>query len=296
MRLYFLLVRRVPPVQSPVLAEVFDILEGRGFAVAAGIAEEMIHEAHALCPAHDLYVLKSHTELSLSLAGTLDAQGARVLNPYQSCATTQNKIVASRRLHAAGVPVPRTWVTGDLELLRPIVRVTPLVIKPYLGHRGIGVHVVRSLSDLSRVPSPGGPVVAQEYVEGDGEDVKLYVVGDEVFSVRKPFSSESFTLPGRPCAVSPELRDIARRAGRALRLGLYGLDVVEGSKGPIVVDANYFPGYKGVAGAAARIASYIERYARGEIALEDPGPVEGDPVTRVKTAPRARGAMTGMGV
>jgi ribosomal protein S6--L-glutamate ligase len=292
-RLYFLLVRRVPPVPSPVLVEAFELLEDRGFVVDGGIAEELVDRADTVRPKHDLYVLKSHTELSLSLAGALHAGGARFLNPYPSCAATQNKVVAARRLRAAGVPVPRTWVTGELALLHPIVRETPLVVKPYLGHRGVGVHVVRTPDELSRIPTPDGAFVAQEYVEGDGEDVKLYVVGDEVSCVRKPFSPESFTVPGRPSAVTPELEEIALRAGRALGLGLYGLDVIEGPDGPVVVDTNYFPGYKGVPGAAASIASYVERYARGEIELALPA---AEPGEEQAEAAGARGEAVEVGV
>jgi hypothetical protein len=38
-----------------------------------------------------------------------------------------------------------------------------------------------------------------------------------------------------------------------------------------VVDVNYFPGYKGVPGAAAQIAEYIDGYAhnRHELALPE---------------------------
>jgi ribosomal protein S6--L-glutamate ligase len=286
--LYFLLARRVPPVPSPVLLDVAEILTRRGFTVDGGIADETVEQVDAVTPAHDLYVLKSHTELSLSLAGALHARGARLLNPYPSCAAVQNKIIAARRLRAAGVPVPRTWVTGDPALLRSIARESPIVVKPYLGHRGIGVHVIRTPADFNRLPTSAGLMVAQEYVESDGEDVKVYVVGDEVFAVRKPFSPESFTLAGRPCAVDAGLCDIAQRVGRALGLGLYGLDVIDGADGPVVVDVNYFPGYKGVPDAAARIASYIERYARGEVVLElpsrprsggSPSPGQREPVT-----------------
>src|ERR687896_1113367 len=113
-KLYFLLVRRVPPVPSPVLVEVFERLERRGFEVEGGIAEELVERVDTLEPEHDLYLLKSHTELSLSVAGALHARGARLLNPYPACIATQNKIVAARRLRAAGVPIPRGWVTGDL--------------------------------------------------------------------------------------------------------------------------------------------------------------------------------------
>jgi ribosomal protein S6--L-glutamate ligase len=270
MKLYFLLVRRVPPVPSPVLVDVFDLLRRRGFQVDGGIAEEILVWADRFRVGHDLYLLKSHTELSLSLAGVLDAQGAQLLNPYASCIATQNKIVASRRLRAAGVPVPRTWVTGDLELLKGIAEEGPLIVKPYQGHRGAGIQIVRRPGDLRGLSLPDGLIMAQDYVEGGEEDVKVYVVGDEVFAVRKPFSETSFTVPGRPCEVDSELRDIALRCGRALGLGLYGLDVIESPEGPVVVDLNYFPGYKGVPGVAPLIADYIERYAAGEETLELP--------------------------
>ncbi len=270
MRLYFILVRRVPPVPSPVLVEAFDLLSRRGFEIESGIPEELVASPEDVRVEHDLYVLKSHTELSLSLAGVLHAQSARLLNPYASCMATQNKIVAAHRLRAGGVPVPRTWVTGDLELLRPVAEDLPLIVKPYLGHRGAGIHVVRSPADLARVPEPAVPVIVQEYVEGRGEDLKLYVVGEEVFAVRKPFSEGSFAVPGRPSDVSTEIRDIAHRCGELFGLGLFGLDVVESDDGPFVVDLNYFPGYKGVPNAAERIASYVERYALGEEELELP--------------------------
>ena len=272
MRLYFLLTQRVPPVPSPVLLEVFDILKRIGFHVESGIAEEILLQPDHLAVAHDLYLLKSHTELSLSLAGVLHGQGARMLNPYLSCITTQDKIIASQRLRAADVSVPQSWVTGELDLLRPIIERHPLIIKPYRGHRGAGIHIVRTVSELEAIPEPETPVIIQEYIPGTGEDLKVYVVGENVFAVRKTFSSSSFTEFGRPCPVSPEVREMAQRVGRALGLGLYGLDVIESPKGPVVVDVNYFPGYKGVPDIAPVIAQYIEEYANGNVGLNWPSP------------------------
>jgi ribosomal protein S6--L-glutamate ligase len=274
MRLYFILVRRVPPVASPVLVEVFHILRRRGFEIESGIPEEMVVRPDRLSVEHDLYVLKSHTDLSLSLAGVLAAQGARLLNPYESCLAAQDKIVASRRLRAAGVPTPRTWVTGDLSLLEPIVEDRPVVVKPYRGHRGVDVTIARSQADLAALPRPTVPMLVQEHVDGGGEDLKVYVVGTQVFAVRKPFSPTSFTRPGRPCKVGDELREIARSCGRALGLGLYGLDVIEGPDGPVVVDVNTFPGYKGVPDVAPLIADYVEAFSLGriELALRDSRP------------------------
>jgi ribosomal protein S6--L-glutamate ligase len=270
MRLYFMLVRRVPPVPSPVLVEVFELLARRGFRIESGIAEELVVRPERLAVEHDLYVLKSHTELSLSLAAALETQGAPMLNPYRACAATQDKIVAARRLHAAGVPAPRSWVTGDFALLGELLDETPLIVKPHRGHRGAGITVIRTASELASLTPTATPMLVQEYVEGSGEDLKVYVVGEEVFAVRKPFSESSFTEAGRQVPVTSELREIALSCGTILGLGLYGLDLVESREGPLVVDVNYFPGYKGVADVAPLLADYVERYATGAESLSLP--------------------------
>jgi ribosomal protein S6--L-glutamate ligase len=259
-----MLVRRVPAVPSPVLVEAFDILRRRGHEVDGAIAEEHVLRPDLLDPEHDLYVLKSHTQLSLSLAGVLHARGARLLDPYPACAATQNKIIASRLLRAAGVPAPATWVIGDPAELEPVVAERALIVKPVQGHRGAGVHLVRDAEQLHAAVEASGDalVIVQEHIPGTGEDLKVYVVGDQVFAVRKPFSEMSFTVPGRPVPVTPDVRDIALRCGEAMGLGLYGLDIIESPDGPFVVDVNYFPGYKGVPGAAAAIAEYIDAQAR----------------------------------
>jgi ribosomal protein S6--L-glutamate ligase len=266
-KLRFLLVRRVPPVPSPVVAEVESVLRHRGHTVDDVIVEEVIHRLEQVNVEADLYIIKSHTELSLSLAGALHAQGARTLNPYPACQAAQDKIQVSTQLQAAGLPVPRSWVTGRLDLLTSVVERRPVVVKPHRGHRGAGVVFVRDPAGLKSLRPPLSPVLVQEFIEGPGEDLKVYVVGDDVFAVRKPFAADSFTRPGRPVPVGPQLTDMARRVGAVLGLGLYGLDVIESDRGPVIVDVNYFPGYKGVSDVAVLIADYIDRYACGDVEL-----------------------------
>jgi glutathione synthase/RimK-type ligase-like ATP-grasp enzyme len=114
-----------------------------------------------------------------------------------------------------------------------------------------GVVAVRlrwiDLSDKTKRGKPSGSAVL--------------MIGDEVFAVRKPFAADSFTRPGRPCPVSEAVREIALRSGEAFGLGLFGLDLIESPDGPVVVDVNYFPGYKGVEGAAPLIADFVRDYA-----------------------------------
>jgi len=259
----FLILDRRPhrETPTPLLRDVCRALADRAIEVEWGVVEEMALRADTLSPEYDLYLLKSYTDLALSLAATLDAQGARILNPYRACAMARDKVVASRRLAAAGIRTPRTWMTANLALLAPRLADGPLIVKPLRGVHGAGVRVVHRPEQLSSSPTPE-PVVVQELVPGSGRDLKLYVAGVQVFGVHKAFSPTSFQESGEPCEVSAEAREIALRCGESFGLGLYGLDLVEGPDGPVVVDVNYFPGYRGVPDPIGAVAGYVEDYAR----------------------------------
>jgi ribosomal protein S6--L-glutamate ligase len=272
-RIHFLLNERAHPEPNPVFVAAMGLLESDGFAISGCIPEEMLLAPERLLARHDLYVLKSQTELALSLACVLHDRGGRFLNPYPACALAQNKITAAARLAAGHVPVPPSWVTGDFDLLRQLVARHPLVVKPYRGHRGAGVTVVGTPAELARLPRTGEPVLVQEFIPGRGGDLKVYVVGEHVFAVRKTFSSESFRANGQPCPVTPQVRDIALRCGHAFGVGLYGIDLVEGPHGPVVVDFNHAPGFRGVPEAAPLIARHIAQAARNGAAAPVEAPV-----------------------
>jgi len=264
MKLFFILEsKRGSEVPGPVLSEVFEILMRKNFEIESAKVEEMLLRSDLLKPTHDLYLLKSDTELSLSIAGILHSHGARLLNPYPSCVVIRDKIISSNVLRAAGIPTPPSWITHDLNLLLPIVEKWPLIIKPYRGFHGRDIRIILSPKDLANLSPLKDPVLVQQYIEGNGEDLKVYVIGKDVFATRKPFHPNSFKQPGQLCPVSAEVRDIALRCGEIFGLGLYGLDIIESSKGSVVVDLNYFPGYKGVPNASSLLADYIEKYALG---------------------------------
>jgi ribosomal protein S6--L-glutamate ligase len=253
---------------NEVLVDVFERLRRRGHEVELGVANELLLDAHpdAL---HDLYILKSHSALWLSLAGVLYGQGAKLLNPYLACVVAHDKIVAERRMEAAHVPTPRSWVTGDLQLLRRICEERPLVVKPYVGGHGLGVRMVRDPHDLAGIEPPPQPMLAQEFVPGD--EIKVYVIGDAVFGVRKLPHGDAVVR--EPCPVGEDVRRLALRCGRVFGLSLFGLDVIEGAQGPVVIDVNYFPSYKGIPGAPAVLAHFIEEYAM----TDHPSPILDQP-------------------
>jgi ribosomal protein S6--L-glutamate ligase len=261
MRIQFILNRRAVPEPSPVLEDAFNRLRTRGVEVDTIIPEECLAALGDLGPRHDLYVLKSHTELALSLAGTLVGLGAPLLNPLPSCLVTQDKITCTRLLSQAGVPVPPSWITGDFSSLTSLLVEGPLIAKPHRGHWGRGIHVLNAAHDIERLHPEAGPYLVQRYLSAGHDDLKAYVVGQEAFGVVKQFSETSFQHFGHPVDLDHLTREIVLACGAALGLHLYGVDLVQTDAGPYVVDVNYFPGYKGIPEAGELIADYIYQFA-----------------------------------
>ena len=241
---------------------------------ARSVKVELIHPAKQLInlsrvrTENDLYLLKSGRNLALSLGGALHALGAATLNPYPTVAMMRNKIIVTRVLQAAGVPTPDTYVTTDSNDLVSLLESGPLIIKPYRGSRGEGISIVRHARQLGDLASDG-PILAQRYQEPDGRDHKIFCIGGRLFGVKRIWPLRSYQdKVGDPFPLTPALRNIARRCGRAFGIDLYGLDVVLSSGKPYVVDVNEFSGYMGVPDAPRLLAEYVyaacQRVMRGE--------------------------------
>jgi len=263
-RVCFLLERGSPPRLNPIMAEAFALLEARQINVAVRFPEEELVPLHDFKVEADLYVLKSNTELALSLAMAYEHIGARVLNPARASALAKDKLLAAAVLARAGIPAPRSLAARRTDQLADCLDAGhPLILKPHRGYHGAGMAVADRRSELP--PTEGYPdvVFAQEYLTDARRDLKVFVIGDDVFGVRKAFATDSYLRAGEPTPLSEEIEQIARRCGAAFGLELYGLDVAEDPHtGPRVIDVNYFPGYRGVPGAARRMADVIGQAVR----------------------------------
>jgi len=243
-----------------VMQETIGLLSARGITVEQIYPEDQpinVAEIKADC---DLYLLKSGTETALSLAGVLDAAGAKILNPYPSVVAMRDKIISTKLLLDAGVPLPETFFAAHAGFLADVLKDGPLVVKPFwAASQGRGVQVIHSDDELEGVASDEGLVFAQRYHKPDGRDYKLYVIGDEDFGVRRVWPPKTLEDKlGEPFEVDGEMKEIALNCGRAFGVGLYGVDVITSDGKPVVVDINTFPGFKGVPGAAELLANYVK--------------------------------------
>jgi ribosomal protein S6--L-glutamate ligase len=210
-------------------------------------------------------LLKSGTETALSLAGILHAAGAKIINPYPTVIAMRDKIVSTKMLQSADVPLPETWFASKPEHLAGLLKEGPIVVKPFwAASQGRGVQIVKTEDELATVITEDGVIFAQRYHQPDGRDHKLYVIGDRVFGVRRVWPPRTLEDKlGEPFDVPGEMREVALGCGRAFGVGLYGVDLITSGGKPYVVDINTFPGFKGVPNAEELLAEHIMRSASG---------------------------------
>ncbi len=262
MKIGILTLRHASTVKSLIMPEVVRLLGEWSAEVDVIYPEERCTALSDVRVEHDLYVLKSETELTLSLAGALHAAGAAIVNPYHASSMMKDKIVAMRRLEEAGVPVPATYVTGSPRQLAHLLESGPLVLKPYRGSKGRGVQVIWDPDELDDV-ADDSLVFAQHYHKPDGRDRKIYCIGGQLFGVMRRWPAHTYEEKlGEAFSVDAALRDIALRAGAAFGVDLFGVDIIISDGRPFVVDMQGFPGFKGVPEPALRLADYV--YATAE--------------------------------
>ena len=212
----------------------------------------------------DFYVSKACSEPLLALTGVLHDRGARLFNSFEASSYLRDKARVTAALMAAGIPVPRSCIAGTAALARKNLGEGAIIVKPIRGTNGEGIAIARSSDDLSRIE--GWPHFAQAYDHGSAEDIKVYVIGSDVFAIR---GKAAVAGPLRPedrrlCPVTREINGIALSIAGLFGLDVCGIDIVETQRGLAVVDVNSFPSFNGVPQAAERLADCIlARAGRG---------------------------------
>lgn len=217
----------------------------------------------------DLIVGRGRSNALLCLLNWAELEGHITINRQSAIYSVFNKSIMSTVLAAGNVKTPRTFFGSIESLATGIKRESyPIILKPIFGDNSQGLLVVRGPEELIGIDWQDPVALAQEYLPGDGYDLKLYVIGGEVWAVRKP---SPFKGPGTPVPASdkaesvqltPEHEALGRRCGELFNLELYGVDCIETPNGLLVIEVNDFPNYTSVPEADKKLADYVVRRAR----------------------------------
>lgn len=263
MKIAFILGGSNPEAQkrNPVTIGAIEKLRERGAVVDIIEPRGMTFDLSEVRVQHDLYVIKSVANpVAAAYGATLHALGAVTFNPFPVVQMIRNKIATLRVLADNGVPVPATYVSGDVEGLVPLLYEGQLIVKPYMGSRGVGVHRVANREELIAAAGPP-PILAQRFhPSDDGLDRKISMIGDKVFGVKRRFPLVKYEDKlGTALEIDDETRAIAMKISRALGIDLFSFDIVVSDGKPWVVDVGSFGSLMGIPDAASLVADRIVR-------------------------------------
>ncbi len=265
-----LIERRHPPgYRGAVVQKLIPLLREAGATVELAHAELGLHRLDE-APPWDLVVLKSGSTAALHLAAAAEGWGVPSINAAEATRLAQDKLAGASLLQSAGLPIAPAhtlWLDAtnakDGEERLADLRSRPVVVKAARGSRGVGLWVAEAgeLEDLvTKLPS--GPYLIMERVPHVGDDLKVYVAGEWMVAIERPFPASSLEEKlGRPADMPEEVATATHEAGRLLGLTCYGCDFVRGPNGWVMVDVNAFPGYKGAEGAPEALVQEISRTA-----------------------------------
>ncbi|MFI1157417.1 RimK family alpha-L-glutamate ligase [Streptomyces sioyaensis] len=241
---------------------------------------------------HDAWVLKTVSGgPGLTLLEAAASAGLTTVNDVRAIRGVRDKVLAAVIARGQGLPVPVTYAAARPEELAEIPEPQfPLVVKPADGSSGRAVRLVATPDRLLEPLAPagsagagdgvGGLLIAQPYVPNSGTDLKVYSVAGELYATERcsPLHP-AHDVRERQVPLTAEVARIAARIGEVFGLDLYGVDILLGPDGPVVVDINDFPSFRQVPDAVARVAAAVLELARrgtcGRDAVAAAGPAAG---------------------
>ncbi|MDI9342020.1 MAG: 30S ribosomal protein S6--L-glutamate ligase [Sediminibacterium sp.] len=199
----------------------------------------------------------------------------------QALVRSRDKLRSLQILARAGLGVPKTAFASspkdkDIDSVIEAIGGAPCVIKLLEGTQGIGVILAENQKAAKSVIEAflklEANMLVQEFInEAKGADIRAFVVDGQVVGAMKRQAKEgefrSNLHRGGTATViqlSPEERATAIKAAKKLGLGIAGVDLLQSSRGPLVMEVNSSPGLEGIEGAtgidiASRIVEYVER-------------------------------------
>jgi len=202
----------------------------------------------------------------------LQRQGMTIINPPLSIERSVDKYHALSLLEEHGLPVPRTAVTENHEeALKAFNELGgDVVIKPLFGSRGIGTTRISDPDVATRlfraIAFYHGVLYLQEFIPHGVSDIRAFVVGDRVVAAMRRVAQSwktNVSLGAKPVALNPpkEIEDLAVKAAQVIGCKVAGVDIMESQNGPVVIELNSQPGWRGLQSVATvNIAEEIVKY------------------------------------
>lgn len=210
-----------------------------------------------------------------------EMMGAFTTTESEALVRSRDKLRSLQVLSRAKIGLPKTVFTNysrDVEGVIKQVGGTPLVIKLLEGTQGVGVVLAETKNAAESVIEAfnglQARVIVQEFIkEAKGADIRAFVVDGHVVGAMKRQGKEGEFRSNLHRGGSAEVIQLtdeeeiaAVKATKAMGLGVAGVDLLQSSRGALILEVNSSPGLEGIEKATGKdIAKSIIRYIEKNI-------------------------------
>ncbi|MCA9621160.1 MAG: RimK family alpha-L-glutamate ligase, partial [Myxococcales bacterium] len=193
--------------------------------------------------------------------------GTYSVNESIAITRSRDKLRSMQLLSRRGVGLPVTAFgssTQDVDGLIEAVGGPPLIVKVTEGTQGMGVVLAETRKSAEAVIQAfqglNANFLVQEYIkESAGTDLRCFVINDRVVAAMQRRAAEGDFRANvhrggkvEKVRLTPEERQIAVRAAKAMGLKVSGVDLLRSNHGAVVLEVNSSPGLEGIETATGK--------------------------------------------
>ena len=244
-----------------------------------------VHYRGQALPKYDAVIPRigaSVTFYGTSVVRQFEMMGTFSVNESVAISRSRDKLRSMQLLSRKGVGLPRTGFAHSPDNVKDLIRMVggaPLVVKLLEGTQGIGVVLAETNkaaeSIIEAFMGLKANILVQEYIkEAGGADIRCFVVGGKVVAAMKRQAAEgefrsNLHRGGQATLVklSAAERATAVNAAKVMGLNVCGVDILQSSNGPVVMEVNSSPGLEGIVNATGKniaglVFEFIEKNAK----------------------------------
>lgn len=203
----------------------------------------------------------SITFFGLAVVRQFEMMGVYCLNESQAIARSRDKLRCLQILSRHEIGLPPTIYTRQADHLPACIEQVegpPVIVKLLEGTQGTGVVLAESSkaaeSVIEAFQGLDQNILIQKFIrEANGSDIRALVVGRKVVAaMRRQAVAGEFRsnihrgAKAKTIRLPAEYRKTALSAARVLGLRMAGVDMIESSDGPMVLEVNSSPGLEGI--------------------------------------------------
>ncbi len=170
-----------------------------------------------------------------------------------------DKILTHLKFQEYNVPQPTTYLAATADAGKKIIKKIPfpVIMKLPAGTHGKGVMLADSPESASSMIDALAllkqPFLIQEYIETDGRDYRIIVVGDRIAAAMKRIAAKGEKRAnihsggrGEKVTLDAKSTKAALAAARSTGCDICAVDILPSPKGPLVLEVNLSPGLQGI--------------------------------------------------